>query len=207
MNSTYIGLTVVATAWFAALIGIFFVRGKQITRKASFFFFVCTTLASAITQYFVSSALLDIERLSAAHLAGVTQLRLEDDAAIINSVFLPYLEEGGKSRTGNAVGLDLDDLDWEASFRWKSRDILVTLDAVTENAYIRRYYSVWAADVDFYGYQLNIYARQVLKVSDARVRRQNVESYLECLRNASHFLGKFASEMRSRGANEYYRGD
>lgn len=207
MNSTYIGLTVVATAWFVAMVVIFVVRGKQTTRKACFFLFVCTTLASAITQYLVSSALLDIERLSAAHLAGVSQLRLEDDAAMVNFVFLPYLEEGAKSRAAKAVGLDLDDLDWEASFRLKTRDILVTLDAVTENAYIRRYYSVWAADVDFYGYQLNIHARQVLKVSDARVRRQNVESYLECLRNASRFLGKFASEMRSRGANDYYRGD
>ncbi len=202
MHSTYIGLTVVATAWFAALIGMFVLRGRRISRKACLFLFACTTLAAATTQYFVSSWMFDTERRSAAHLVGVTRLRLEDDKAFITSVLGRALDEGGEDQTDGSA-----DLDWEGTFRRKSRDILVTLDAVTENACIRRYYSVWAADVQFYRHQLRVFAEQVLTVNNSEVRRKNLKSYVECLSNASHFLGRLAAEMRSRRPSEYYRTD
>ena len=202
MHSTYIGLTVVATAWFAALIGMLVLRGKPISRKACLFLFACTTLAATITQYFVSSWMFDTERRSAAHLASVTRRRLEDDKAFITSVLGRALDEDAEDQTDSSA-----DLDWEDTFRWKSRDILVTLDAVTENACVRRYYSVWAADVEFYRHQLRILAEQVLKVNNVDVRRKNLKSYVECLSEASQFLGRLAAEMRSRRPSEYYRTD
>ena len=202
MHFTYVGLLIVAVAWFTAATVQFALGRRRMSGRMSLFLFVFATLSAAIAQYFVSTWMFDIERHSAAHLAGVARLRLEDDTALIVSVLARPLDEESDDRAEH-----LDDLDWDGTFRAKTDDILVTLDDVAANACIRRYYSVWASDIEFDRHQLHFVAQQVLKAKTAAIRQESLASYLTCLRNASRRLGDLAGEMRSRRPDEYYQID
>jgi len=145
-----------------------------------------------MAQTVVSLWMFDIEVSSGAHLAGVTRLRLDDDTAFINSTLAQPLDDGGDDQADSWAAID-----WVGTFSLKSDDILVTLDSIEQNVCIRRYYSVWAADVEFNKHHLKLLAQNVLKASDTATRQRNLETYLEHLRSTSQQLGRLASEMRS----------
>jgi hypothetical protein len=191
-------LTVVFVGWLIAGLAGVAVRGKQPSRWFCLLVFLSSTLCAGVVQYFVSASLLTTKRHSAAHLVGVSSLRLKDDAAFIRK----WLRAPRAAR--NDDEMHGQDLDWAATFRMKSKDISDNLAAVERNVFIRDYYSVWAGHIDANRNQLEGLAERALAADDGVPRQSNIDSYLEVLNDTKSLLERLAHEMRSRPPEAYY---
>jgi len=194
----WMALLALAVAWLLALLIVIAVRGKHLSWQFCILVLLCTTLGAGAVQYSLSVGICKIERLSAAHLVGVSSLRLKDDAEFIQNYLVAPLANGNGNQGDDAH------IDWVGTFQMKARDISATFASVERNAFIRTNYSVWMADIEFHRGQLDRLAKHIVTVDEAIPRRTSVESYLVGLESAAELLDRLADEMRSRPPEAYY---
>jgi hypothetical protein len=165
------------------------IRGKQLSIHFCFLLFLMTSSGSGLVQYFLSRGLSKAERLSAAHMIGVSSLRLNDDAKFVRD---------------NLVSSSDASLNWVGTFKMKAADISVTIEAVELNDFVRRYYSVYESDLHFHRNQLDRAAVQVVEANEGANRQSSVHSYLKGIELVIDQLERMAQEMRKQGPESYY---
>lgn len=153
-------LSTVVVIWLIAGLTVVAVRGKQLSSRFCLLVFLCSSLGAGTVQYFVSAGLLKTQRLSAARLAGVSSLRLADDAAFMRKWLIAPIG------AGNDDQMQKKEFDWAGTFQMKSQDISKTLACLERNTFIQDYYSVWAVDIEFHRDQLERVGQRVVALED-----------------------------------------
>ncbi len=193
--------SVAAVGWLIGSLGVLSVRGKHLSRRFAILMLLFSTLGAGVVQYMLVTGVRRTERLSAAHLVGVTSFRLQDDAEFIRlhlTASTGGADDEPRSRT---------DIDWGGTFRAKATDISATLASVEKNAYIQSNYSVSIGDLEFRRDQLERAAERVETVQVGKPRQTSMEFYLECIDLTVNQLDNLAREMRSRAPEAYYSVD
>ena len=90
-------LLVVTVSWLAAAIAIVVLHRKQLTRLKCCLALIVCGLGAASAHYCFLHWAFELERHSAAHLVGVTHLRLNDDAEFLQSHLGSALERADGS--------------------------------------------------------------------------------------------------------------
>ncbi len=183
-------LLVVTVSWLAAAIAIVVLHRKQMTRLKCCLALIVCGLGAASAHYCFLHWAFELERHSAAHLVGVTHLRLNDDAEFLQSHLGSALERADGDQGQGAIAMD-----WAGTFALKHHDVMSRLDAVIHNACIQRYYSVWAADAAFHEDQLDMLATKINALTEPRPRRTTFRTYVDNL------------EIRTVSRSTFHRND
>ncbi len=193
----WLPFTVAIVGWLVGSIVVLTIRGVYLSRRFAILVLLCSTLGAGIVQYVLLMGVRRTERLSGAHLVGVTSLQLQEDAALIRR----YLySSAGKTEDEQGSGANLD---WSGSFKEKAADVSATLAAVEKNVYIRDNYSVWMGDIEFRRKQLDRVAKRITTLQAGTPRQTNLTLYQRCVDLTVNVLDDLAHEMRSRRPGAY----
>jgi hypothetical protein len=191
-------VTAVLVAWLVAALTVVAFRGKQLSTRFCLMVFMSSSLGAGAAQYLLWSAMLRTERLSAAHLAGVSALQLKAESDFIRHTLA---SPEGEARSDELIASDID---WEGTFEMKANDISATLAAVEQNAYIQKNYSAWAGDIGFRRGQLERIAQRVAATEEGSPRQTSIETYLKFVDYTINIVEDLARELRSRTPDAYY---
>ena len=191
-------LSLIATVtWLVAAIALALLYRKQAKwPKAVLAIIFCVIGAASACSSFLHWRM-GLERESARHLAGVAQLRFHEHLWFLQSYLGSELDqdtaEDGKSPAS---------MDWPKTFAAKHRDIQLELDNVMQNAFIQRYYSVWAADATVHQQQLERLATSLerlatstVTLTEQRPMRMTFDTYVDHVEEVREFLGRLETEI------------
>ncbi len=178
----------VGVAWCVASAAVLAIRGKQLSRMSCGLIILGATIGAGTVQFVLFRGGQALERESAAQLAGVTSLRLKDDAEFIQQYLVSLPEKNSNVDGGEST------IDWSDTFRMKAEDISETLAAIDRNDFLRRYHSVWLSDVEFNRHQLDQLATRM--PTDAAAQRSLAKHYRQAVIDAADRLQRLAQELR-----------
>ncbi|MEJ7592735.1 MAG: hypothetical protein WKF77_14395 [Planctomycetaceae bacterium] len=192
MESTQIVLLVVTVSWFVAAIALAVLYRKQLTWLKFLLALIFCGLGAASAYYCFLHWLFGLERESAAHLVGVTHIRLSDDVEFLQSYLGSAMEiADGDQRQGSSA------IDWTGTFELKHHDIVSALDDVIQNDCIQRYYSVWGSEVALHKDHLDMLGKKIVALTELRARSTTFVAYVNHLEDTGQFLDRLSIEIRS----------
>ena len=185
-------LSLIATVtWLAAAIGLALLYRKQAKwAKVVLAIVFCVVGAASACSSFLHWRM-GLERESARHLAGVAQLRFNEHLEFLQS----YLGSELDQDSGDDDGKSAAPMDWPKTFEAKHQDIQLELDNVMQNAFIQRYYAVWAADATVHQQQLERLAKSTVTLTEQRPRRVTFDTYVDHVEAVREFLVRLETEI------------
>jgi hypothetical protein len=184
-------LSLVATVtWLVAAIALALLYRKRAKWPKVVLAIVFCVIGSASASSSFLRWRMGLERESARHLTGVAELRFDDHLEFLQSRLARELDQDNAEERKSAAAMD-----WPGTFEAKHRVIHLELDNVMQNAFIQRYYSVWAADATVHQQQLERLATSTVNLTEQRPRRVTFDTYVDHVQAVREFLARLETEI------------